>query len=73
MVRFVANDLHETDFKRLGDWILRIKYWMESGLEEAYFFVHSLNEAYAPDLAKYLIQGLNEHCHAGLKEIHFIE
>lgn len=72
MIRFVANDLHETDFKRLDDWILRIKYWVESGLEEVYFFMHSLDERYAPELANYLIKGLNEHCNAGLKEIQFI-
>lgn len=73
MIRFVANDMHETDFKRLDDWILRIKYWMESGLEEVYFFVHSLNETFAPELAQYFIKGLNEHCGAGLKEIQFID
>jgi len=32
MVRFIGNDLHETDFKRLDDWVGRIRYWMESGL-----------------------------------------
>jgi uncharacterized protein YecE (DUF72 family) len=73
MIRFVANDLHETDFKRLDGWILRIKYWVESGLEEIYFFVHSLNEKFAPELAQYLIKGLNEHCNAGLREIQFID
>jgi uncharacterized protein YecE (DUF72 family) len=73
MIRFVANDLHETDFKRLDDWILRIKYWIESGLEEVYFFMHSLDERYAPELANYLIKGLNEQSNAGLKEIQFID
>lgn len=72
MIRFVANDLHPTDFKRLDEWISRIKYWVDSGLEELYFFMHSLDETYAPDLANYLIKGLNEHCDAGLKEVKFI-
>jgi uncharacterized protein YecE (DUF72 family) len=73
MIRFVANDMHETDFKRLDDWILRIQYWMESGLEEVYFFVHSLNETFAPELAQYFIKGLNEQCDAELEEIQFID
>jgi uncharacterized protein YecE (DUF72 family) len=72
MIRFVANDLHETDFIRLDDWIVRIKYWIASGLEEVYFFMHSLDEGYGPELANYLIKGLNENCNAGLKEIEFI-
>ena len=69
IVRFVANDLHETDFVRLNDWISRIKYWTENGLEEVYFFIHSLDERFAPELAQYLIKGLNDECDAGLKEV----
>ncbi len=73
MIRFVANDTHATDFKRLDDWISRIEYWVESGLQEMYFFMHSLDERYAPELANYLIKGLNEQCNAGLKEIKFLD
>lgn len=71
MIRFVANDLHETDFKRLDDWVSRIKYWADSGLKEIYFFIHSLDERYAPQLAQYLVRELNEKCDAALKEIKF--
>jgi uncharacterized protein YecE (DUF72 family) len=72
MIRFVANDMHETDFKRLDEWVARIRYWMEVGLDEMYFFMHSLDENFAPELAQYLIRRLNEQCNAGLKEIQFI-
>jgi uncharacterized protein YecE (DUF72 family) len=72
MIRFVANDMHPTDFVRLDDWISRIKYWVDGGLQEMYFFMHSLDESYAPELANYLIKGLNEQCNAGLREIKFI-
>jgi hypothetical protein len=34
--------------------------------------MHSVDERYAPELANYLIKGLNERCEAGLKEIKFI-
>jgi len=73
MIRFVANDRHSTDFQRLDEWVSRIKYWVESGLEEMYFFMHSLDETNAPGLADYLVKGLNEHCNAGLKEITYID
>jgi uncharacterized protein YecE (DUF72 family) len=72
MIRFVGNDLHDTDFKRLDEWVSRIQYWVESGLEEAYFFIHSLDESHAPGLAQYFIHQLNKGCNAGLKEITFI-
>jgi uncharacterized protein YecE (DUF72 family) len=68
-IRFVANNLHETDFKRLDEWALRIKYWVETGLEEVYFFVHCLDESFAPELSQYLVKQLNEKCNAGLKPI----
>lgn len=73
MIRFVANNAHATDFTRLDDWISRIKYWVDSGLQEVYFFMHSLDETYAPQLANYFIKGLNEQCGARLKEIRFID
>lgn len=73
MIRFVANDSHPTDFVRLDEWVSRIKYWMDSGLHEMYFFMHSLDERYAPELANYLIKALNEICGAGLREVKFID
>ena len=72
MIRFVANDMHPTDFQRLDDWVSRINFWVDSGLQEVYFFMHSLDEQHAPGLANYLVKGLNEKCNAGLKEIQFI-
>jgi hypothetical protein len=72
MIRFIGNDLHPSDFKRLDDWVSRIKYWVDGGLKEVYFFVHCLNETFAPELSQYLIKQLNEKCEAGLKEIEFI-
>jgi uncharacterized protein YecE (DUF72 family) len=72
MIRFIGNDTDKTDYERLDDWVSRIKYWVESGLEEVYFFIHSIDEKYAPDLAQHLIKGLNEQCNAGLKEIELL-
>lgn len=72
MIRFIGNDLHPSDFTRLDEWVSRIKYWVDSGLEEVYFFLHCLDETFAPELSQYLIKQLNEECGAGLKEIEFI-
>ena len=39
MVRFVANNLHPTDHIRINDWVKRMAYWIENGLQEIYFFI----------------------------------
>jgi uncharacterized protein YecE (DUF72 family) len=72
-IRFIANDLHQTDFERLDEWVTRIKYWVDSGLQEIYFVIHCLDETFAPELANYLIKALNKNCNAGLKEIQFMD
>ena len=73
MIRFVGNDTHKTDYERLDDWVSRIKYWIEGGLQEVYFFIHSIDEKFAPELAQYFIRELNEQCNAGLNEIKFLD
>lgn len=67
-VRFVANDLHPTDYSRIDDWVKRIAYWIENGLQEIYFIVHQHNEKHLPVLVGYLIDGLNEQCGLVLKK-----
>jgi uncharacterized protein YecE (DUF72 family) len=68
MVRFVANNLHPTDYTRINAWIERMAHWMDAGLEELYFFVHMANEKHSPELAGYLIDGLNRRCRLQLKK-----
>ena len=41
MVRFVANNLHPTDFTRLDAWAERLKKWQAEDLENFYFFIHT--------------------------------
>ena len=50
-IRFNANDLHPSDFKRIDDWVLLLKKWKEEGLKEIYFFVHTPNTSLCPELA----------------------
>lgn len=58
-VRFVGNNLHKTDFKRLDDWVIRIKSWKEKGLKDLYFFIHQPDEIVFPETAEYFLQTLN--------------
>lgn len=58
-IRFVANNLHATDFMRLDDWIRRLTDWIEMGLETLYFFIHTPDKGLCPELADYFIRRLN--------------
>lgn len=58
-IRFVGNSLHESDYKRIDDWVKRIGTWMDQGISDIYFFMHQHDELYSPELIKYLIDELN--------------
>ncbi|HLP53112.1 MAG TPA: DUF72 domain-containing protein [Chitinophagales bacterium] len=64
-IRFVGNSLHESDYKRIDDWIDRIDTWLDNGLQTLYFFIHQHDELYSPELSKYMIDKMNKQC--GLK------
>ncbi len=66
-IRFVGNSLHPTDYTRIDDWVLRIKHWLNSGLETIYFIMHMHDEIYSPELCAYTIKQLNKHCKFDLK------
>ncbi len=66
-IRFVGNSLHESDYSRCKDWVKRIKYWIDHGIREVYFFMHMHDEAKSPELTAYLVDLLNASC--GLKII----
>lgn len=58
-LRFVGNELHPTDYTRTDAWLRRIGAWMEQGLQRAYIFIHTEDNTYSPELAKYWIEGFN--------------
>jgi len=60
--------LHPTDQTRIDDWINRIKYWLDKGLQELYFFMHMHDEAFSPELTVYLVDKLNKTCGLDLKK-----
>ena len=59
-IRYVGNSLHPTDEPRIDAWVKRIKYWMDNGLEELYFFMHMHDEATSPELTVYLVDKMNK-------------
>ncbi|MBV6647839.1 MAG: DUF72 domain-containing protein [Cyclobacteriaceae bacterium] len=65
-VRYVGAN-HESDYSRLDDWIVRIKKWIEEGLEKLYFFVHQNLEKESPLLSAYFIRELNQEFGFALK------
>lgn len=72
-IRFVGNSLHKTDKPRIDQWVERMKYWLNNGIEELYFFMHMHDEAKSPDLTAYLIDKMNEECGLNLIKTKFIE
>lgn len=66
-IRFVSNNMHPSDFLRLDAWAERINTWAGKGLREVYFFIHSHDEFYAPDLCKYAVGQFNKTCGTDLK------
>jgi uncharacterized protein YecE (DUF72 family) len=72
-IRFVGNSLHHTDFSRIDDWVNRIKYWLDNGMQEVYFFMHMHDEATSPELSVYLVDRLNKVCGLDLTAPKFLE
>jgi uncharacterized protein YecE (DUF72 family) len=72
-IRYVGNSLHPTDYTRIDEWIDRMKYWLDNGLKELYFFMHMHNEATSPELTVYLVDKLNEVAALHLKKPKFIQ
>jgi len=72
-IRYVGNSLHPTDYTRVDEWIGRMKYWLDKGLEELYFFMHMHDEAYSPELTVYMVDKMNAACGLNLTKPKFIE
>lgn len=72
-IRFVGNSLHPTDFPRTDAWIKRIRYWLDRGLEEVYFFLHMKEELTALELAVYFADQFYKQCGIKLAKPTFIQ
>ncbi len=71
-IRFNGYGLHPTDYKRLDEWVDRIRQWIDQGLEELYFYAHQEYETHTPKTADYFIEKLNEACGLEIKRPSFL-
>lgn len=71
-IRFVGNSLAPTDFKRVDDWVQRIKQWHKDGLQSVWFFMHQHDERYSPELCDYVTEQLNKELGLDLMRPKFI-
>jgi len=55
-IRYVGNSLHSSDYTRCDAWVQRMKYWLDKGMEELYFIVHSGNDEKSPEITIYLAE-----------------
>ena len=71
-IRYVGNSLHHTDYTRIDAWIERMKYWLDKGINDIYFFMHMHNEATSPELTVYLVDKINAACGLNLIKPQFV-
>jgi uncharacterized protein YecE (DUF72 family) len=71
-IRYVGNSLHHTDYTRIDNWVQRMKYWLDNGLQELYFFMHMHDEATSPELTVYLVDKINKECGLNLIKPKFL-
>jgi uncharacterized protein YecE (DUF72 family) len=73
VIRFVGNNLDETDYARIDAWVERFALWKDQGLQSLWFFVHQFDEAAVPDLCDYVIRQLNEKLGTSLQAPNLIK
>lgn len=66
-VRYVGANDAKSDRSRLGAWVVRVKTWVELGIEDIHFFVHQNHELESPLLAAIFIKKLNKALGTKLK------
>lgn len=72
-IRYVGNSLHPSDFTRCDAWVDRMKYWLDNGMKELYFFMHMHDEATSPELTVYLVDKMNKELGLDLIKPSFVQ
>lgn len=72
-IRYVGNSLHHTDHTRIDAWIERMKYWLDNGMEQLFFFMHMHDEATSPELTVELVDKMNAACGLNLIKPKFVD
>ncbi|WP_128547280.1 DUF72 domain-containing protein [Larkinella soli] len=69
VLRFIGNEGHPSDYRRVDAWVERLNEWFRKGLQTAYLFVHGGGENdTAPELIRYWVRKLNTVCGLNLHE-----
>lgn len=73
-IRFVGNgQAHKaSDEARIDEWVIRLKQWLDKGLQKVYFFLHQHDEKDTPVIADYTIEQFNKHLGSQVDRIAFI-
>ncbi len=73
-IRFVGNGEAQLplDFERIDEWVARLKFWTERGLQKVYFFIHQDDEKDSPILAAYVMQQFNKHLKSKFPPLKFL-
>lgn len=58
-IRFVGNNLDQTDYARIDLWVQKLQQWIQRGLKNIYFLMHEPEKALCADLTQYMIEKLN--------------
>jgi hypothetical protein len=61
---------HPSDYDRLDAWVLKLKEWVDAGLQNVHFFIHQNLEKESPLLATHFIKNSNETFGLDLKIPH---
>lgn len=57
-IRFVGAN-HPLDYNRLDEWVLKLREWVNAGLENVHFFIHQNAEKESHLLATHFIKNIN--------------
>lgn len=68
-IRFACTG-SEIDYARITAWAERLKRWKEQGLQEAWFFIHDIDQKEDLPLARFAIEQFNTICDAKLAPLH---
>jgi uncharacterized protein YecE (DUF72 family) len=66
-VRFNGHNNFAGDKARIDAWVEKARTWLEMGLEEFYFFVHTPGQLFMPGLVSYFIDRLGKVCNIHLE------
>jgi hypothetical protein len=51
----------------MDEWITRLKHWIDNGLEEIYFFMHTPTHELMPELVIYFVSEFNKRAGLNVK------